>query len=58
MASEYREITTYAEVPPIVRGALLAAEDKNFFSHNGIDYASFARVVWQTPDCESAGAPY
>ena len=45
MASEYREITAYADVPPIVRGAILAAEDKNFFSHNGIDYAGFARVM-------------
>jgi penicillin-binding protein 1A len=45
MASEYREITTYEDVPPIVRGAILAAEDKNFFSHNGIDYWGFARVV-------------
>jgi penicillin-binding protein 1A len=45
MASEYREIATYENVPPIVRGAILAAEDKNFFSHNGIDYSGFARVV-------------
>ena len=45
MASEYREITTYEDVPPIVRGAILAAEDKNFFSHNGIDYTGFARVL-------------
>jgi penicillin-binding protein 1A len=45
MASEYREITAYRDVPPIVRDAILAAEDKNFFSHNGIDYFGFARVV-------------
>lgn len=45
MASEYREIATYADIPPILRGAILAAEDKNFFSHNGIDYFGFVRVV-------------
>jgi penicillin-binding protein 1A len=45
MASEYRQITRYADIPPILRGAILAAEDKNFFSHNGIDYFGFARVV-------------
>ncbi len=45
MAAEYRQITTYAEIPPIVRDAILAAEDKNFFSHNGVDYSGFARVV-------------
>jgi len=44
MASEYRQITTYDHIPPVVRGAVLAAEDKNFFSHSGIDYRSFFRV--------------
>jgi penicillin-binding protein 1A len=45
MASEYRQITKYEDIPPILRDAILAAEDKNFFSHNGIDYFGFARVV-------------
>ena len=37
VAREYREITRYEDIPPIVRDAILAAEDKRFFSHNGID---------------------
>jgi penicillin-binding protein 1A len=45
LAREYREITGYEELPPIVRDAILAAEDKRFFSHNGIDYLSLIRVV-------------
>ena len=45
MASEYRQITRYEEIPPILRDAILAAEDKNFFSHSGVDYSGFARVV-------------
>jgi penicillin-binding protein 1A len=45
MASEYRQIVPYEEIPPIVRGAILAAEDKNFFSHCGIDYAGCVRVL-------------
>ena len=45
MSSESREITRYGELPPIVRDAILAAEDKNFFSHSGIDYSGFARVL-------------
>jgi membrane peptidoglycan carboxypeptidase len=45
MASEYREITRYEGIPPIVRGAILAAEDKNFFSHSGVDYSGLARVL-------------
>ena len=45
MASEARQITRYEDIPPIVRDAIVAAEDKNFFSHSGIDYRSFARVL-------------
>jgi membrane peptidoglycan carboxypeptidase len=45
MATEYRQIVGYEDIPPIVRGAILAAEDKNFFSHSGVDYSGFARVL-------------
>jgi penicillin-binding protein 1A len=45
MATETRRITRYDEIPPIVRDAILAAEDKNFFSHSGVDYTGFARIL-------------
>ena len=45
LAHEYREIAHYEDIPPIVRDAILAAEDKRFFSHNGIDYFSLPRVL-------------
>jgi len=45
LAREYRHITQYAAIPPVVRGAILAAEDKRFFSHNGVDYLSLPRVI-------------
>ena len=45
MASESRQLTRYEEIPPIVREAILAAEDKNFFSHSGVDYTGFARIL-------------
>ena len=45
MGAESRQITRYEEIPPIVRDAILAAEDKNFFSHSGVDYSGFARVL-------------
>jgi penicillin-binding protein 1A len=51
MASESRQITRYQEIPPIVRDAILAAEDKNFFSHSGVDYSGFARML-----CKSSSA--
>jgi penicillin-binding protein 1A len=45
MATEYRWISKYEDIPPVVRGAILAAEDKNFFSHSGIDYSRIPRVL-------------
>ena len=45
MSPETRQITRYGDLPPIVRDAILAAEDKRFFSHSGVDYAGFARVL-------------
>jgi penicillin-binding protein 1A len=45
LAHEYREITPYGQIPPVVRDAILAAEDKRFFSHDGIDYTSVPRVL-------------
>jgi penicillin-binding protein 1A len=45
LAREYRDITPYADIPPVVREAILAAEDKRFFSHDGIDYFSLPRVI-------------
>jgi penicillin-binding protein 1A len=45
LAREYRHITQYADIPPVVREAILAAEDKRFFSHNGVDYFSIPRVI-------------
>jgi penicillin-binding protein 1A len=45
LAREYRNITRFEDIPPIVRDAILAAEDKRFFSHNGVDYLSVPRVL-------------
>jgi len=39
---------TYDEVPLVMRQALLAAEDKNFHSHSGVDYGVLPRVVQKT----------
>lgn len=44
-AREYRVITPYGDIPPIVRDAILATEDKHFFAHNGVDYSSLPRVL-------------
>ena len=44
-AREYRVNIRYSDIPPVVRDAILAAEDKNFFTHNGVDYSVFPRVM-------------
>ena len=45
LAKENRRITRYEDLPPIVRDAIIATEDKHFFSHNGIDYSTIPRVL-------------
>lgn len=45
VAREYRRVVTYDEVPVVLRHAILAAEDKNFFVHSGVDYRVLPRVV-------------
>jgi penicillin-binding protein 1A len=45
LAKEHRQIVQYEDIPPIVRDAILAAEDKNFFFHNGVDYSRIPRVL-------------
>jgi len=45
LAREYRRVVTYDEVPLVVRQAVLAAEDKNFHSHSGVDYGALPRVI-------------
>jgi penicillin-binding protein 1A len=45
LAREYRRVVTYDEVPLVVRQAVLAAEDKNFYSHSGVDYRALPRVI-------------
>jgi penicillin-binding protein 1A len=45
LAREYRQVVSYEEVPPVLRHAILAAEDKNFFAHSGVDYRALPRVV-------------
>ena len=45
LAKEYRKITKYEDIPPIVRDAIIATEDKRFFSHSGVDYSAIPRVL-------------
>ncbi|MBN1684998.1 MAG: PBP1A family penicillin-binding protein [Spirochaetales bacterium] len=45
-AEEKRNIISINEVPRHLIYAVIAAEDKNFFSHNGFDLSGFFRALW------------
>jgi penicillin-binding protein 1A len=36
-ATERRDLVTYAQIPPVLRNAIIAAEDGDFFSHGGLN---------------------
>jgi penicillin-binding protein 1C len=42
----FRREVPYAEIPQNVIHAMLAAEDKRFFSHGGVDCIATARAAW------------
>jgi penicillin-binding protein 1A len=44
-STERRIFTPYDQIPPTVVEAFLAAEDRNFFQHGGIDMAGMARAM-------------
>jgi penicillin-binding protein 1A len=48
LGRERRDIIRYEEIPEVVRDAILSAEDKNFFSHSGVDYTVFLRLLAKT----------
>jgi len=45
-ARERRVDLSYDEIPPLVVHAFISAEDKDFFSHHGIDYTGTIKAVF------------
>jgi penicillin-binding protein 1B len=41
-----RRIVKYEDIPDVMRNAILAAEDKRFFSHSGFDPIGIVRSAW------------
>jgi penicillin-binding protein 1A len=48
LGKERREIIQYKNIPDVLRQAILSAEDENFFSHSGVDYSVFPRLLGKT----------
>ena len=44
---ENREVVPLAEIPPIVRAAVIAAEDRRFYKHGGLDPIGIGRAFYQ-----------
>ena len=45
LGRERREVIQYKDIPEVLREAILSAEDENFFSHEGVDYSVFPRLL-------------
>jgi penicillin-binding protein 1B len=43
---EKRRYLKYAQIPPILREAVISAEDRRFFQHSGFDPAGIVRAAW------------
>jgi penicillin-binding protein 1A len=49
LAALYHENRTWVaidRIPVMVRNAFIATEDRNFYSHHGLDYGGIARAAW------------
>ena len=44
-ARERRLYLPSASIPPLVKEAFISAEDKNFYTHNGVDYEGIGRAL-------------
>ncbi len=44
--TDYQPVTL-DQISPFLMGAAVAAEDKRFYTHNGVDVAAVLRAVWQ-----------
>jgi penicillin-binding protein 1B len=43
---EKQRIVHYEDIPPVLRNAVLSAEDKRFFQHSGFDPVGIVRSAW------------
>lgn len=48
VSAEYRKPVQYEDVPVNVRNAVLAAEDKRFYEHPGVDIWALGRILFTT----------
>lgn len=42
---EHRELVNYTDIPKLIVNSFLAAEDANFFTHQGVDFLGLTRAM-------------
>jgi penicillin-binding protein 1A len=50
-----RQPITESEIPTVMRNATISIEDKNFWTHEALDYPGIARAIWK--DALAGGQP-
>ena len=55
-ADQHRVFVPYESIPPHVVQAFVAAEDKNFFTHDGLDYVGITRGAVNTAKNKLSGS--
>jgi penicillin-binding protein 1A len=53
---EKRAVVKIQDVPPIMKAAILAAEDDHFYQHGGVDFGGVARAAWANLQGRREGA--
>ena len=46
LAEQYRYLVPVRQVPPLLIKAFLAAEDRSFYEHGGVDFRGILRAAW------------
>ncbi len=45
-AEERRTVVPFSEIPQVVKDATVVAEDRNFYTHGGLDFMAILRAGW------------
>jgi penicillin-binding protein 1A len=46
-AGENREVVSISDIPLVLQNAVVAAEDRSFYRHSGVDPRGIGRALWQ-----------
>jgi penicillin-binding protein 1A len=55
-SQEHRDYVRYADIPKLWIDAIIAAEDKDFWTHHGVDFGGIARAMWRNVEAREVVA--